>query len=53
MNTYLFFNDKDMMGTSQGYSVNKAFLNLFGIPYDLKNSKSISYKILRRLEDGQ
>ena len=50
MNTYLFFNDKGVLGTIQGYSVDNAFFNLFGKPYDLENSKKIFYRILSRLE---
>ncbi len=52
MNTYLFFNEKGVLGTSQGNNVNNAFLNMFGIPYDLKSSEEILYRILSRAEEG-
>ena len=48
IHTYLFFDDKGELGTIQGYSVNNAFLKLFGMPYNFENSNKIFYTILRK-----
>ena len=51
INRYLFFDDKGVLGVSQGYSVSNAFFNLFGTSYTLKSSRRIFYRILERFEN--
>ena len=51
INIYIFFNDECVLGMVHGYNVDEAYMKIFGMPYDLKNSHKIFYRITGRLEE--
>jgi hypothetical protein len=51
INIYIFFNDDSVLGTVHGYNVDDAYMKIFGMPYNLNNSKKIFYRIIGRLEE--
>ena len=52
INIYIFFNDDSVLGTVQGNNVDEAYMKIFGMPYNLNNSKKIFYRIIGRLEEA-
>jgi hypothetical protein len=52
INIYIFFNDDSVLGTVHGNNVDEAYMKIFGMPYNLNNSKKIFYRIIGRLEEA-
>jgi len=42
-----------VLGTVHGNNVDEAYMKIFGMPYNLNNSKKIFYRIVGRFEKAE